>query len=141
MADDRAFLHTIMRGLVLRNFPKQECAAREIAEFWAGGPVDHVDVGGFSRKMNGTREWSLFDAFALMQLTGSRRLLEIMGEHLGDPAINNAPPAILAARAAKESGEAVAAALEDGDPANIEQQCREAEEAFRLIRLRRGTAA
>jgi len=60
MADQRTYLHTLVRGIVVKNFSgKQNCAAREIAEYWAGRELDdaEVDYGGFSRKMNNTREF------------------------------------------------------------------------------------
>lgn len=135
MRDERAFFHALMRGLVARHFPKQANAALEIADLW-GGEVDH---GGFSRKMNGSREWALSDAVALMRITGSRRIAEAMLDVLEEHEAPTGSPTALAGRAAKEAGEAVAAALALGDPAEIQRECMEAEEAFRMIRL--GAAA
>jgi hypothetical protein len=138
MADQRAYLNTLMRSMIQRHFRgNQSCAAREIAEYWSGREMDEreVDIGGFSRKCNGTREFSLNDAFALMSITGSRRLLKAIGEMLECEAQPSLPRTELAARAAKEAGEAVAAAIGDGDPACIAKEAGEAENEFRKIRV------
>ncbi len=137
MADQRSYLHTLIRGLVVRHFPrKQNCAAQEIAEFWAGRALEpqEVDFGGFSRKMNGSRAFDIFDLFAIIQITGDSRVLQAFDEvHEG-----NLPPSlslpVLAARAAKESGESVAMAIEGGDLAEIAKEAGEAEAAHRGIR-------
>ena len=137
MANQRTYLHTLIRGLVVRHFPgKQNCAAREIAEFWAGHALEdcEVDFGGFSRKMNGSRAFDVYDLFALIQITGDKRPIAAFG----DVQEGNVPPSIpmpvLAARAAKESGEAVSAAIEGGDLGEIAMEAGEAEAAHREIR-------
>ena len=137
MANQRTYLHTLIRGLVVRHFPgKQNCAAREIHEFWAGRSVEdgEVDFGGFSRKMNGTRAFDVYDLFALIQITGDKRPLDAFGEVQEGNVPPSIPMAALAARAAKESGESVSAAIEGGDLAEIAMEAGEAEMAHREIR-------
>jgi hypothetical protein len=150
MADQRAYLNTLIRSMIQRHFRgNQSCAAREIAEYWSGREMHEreVDFGGFSRKCNGSREFSLNDAFALMSITGSRRLLRVIEELLECEDKSFPPRTVLAARAAKEAGEAVAAAIGGGDPATIAQEAGEAEAEFRRIRaqaeaeMRRDTPA
>ncbi|MFV1728640.1 hypothetical protein VWY34_15465 [Phaeobacter sp. JH20_02] len=137
MANQRNYLHTLFRGLVVRHFPgKQNCAARELAEFWAGRELDdsEVDYGGFSRKMNGSRAFDIYDLFALIRITGDKRILLPYGEADEGDLPPSIPMPVLAARAAKESGESVSAAIEGGDLAEIAREAGEAEAAHRKIR-------
>ncbi|MFV1530591.1 hypothetical protein [Phaeobacter sp. JH209A] len=137
MANQRNYLHTLIRGLVVRYFPgKQNCAAREIAEFWAGRGLEDsdVDFGGFSRKMNGSRAFDVYDLFALVQITGDKRPLLAFNEVQEGNLPPSIPMPVLAARAAKESGESVSAAIEGGDLAEIAREAGEAEAAHRKIR-------
>ncbi|WP_291733654.1 hypothetical protein [Leisingera sp. F5] len=137
MADQRAYLHTLVRGIVAKHFPgKQNCAAREIAEFWAGRELeDHeVDYGGFSRKMKGSREFSLNDVVALMSITGSRRIITVLQQMQDQMQAPLEPREALAAAAAKEAGEAVAAAIGTHDNSIVAKKAGDAEAAFRRIR-------
>ena len=129
MADERAYFHSLMRGMVKKHYPnKQNCAAREIAEFWAGHDLDdsEVDYGGFSRKMNGSREWSINDLLALTSITGSQRVVQAINRRDRDETGAADSVHILAARAAKESGEGIEAALSEE---NLSQAYAEADEA------------
>ena len=139
MADERAYFQSLIRGIVLRHFHrKQNCAAREIAEFWAGRDLeDHeVDYGGFSRKMNGSRGWLFEDVLALISITGSARILDAMRERGRCEALPGDALHILAAMASKEGGEGVAAALDERDLQKAFTEAEEAELAFRNLKLR-----
>ncbi|SDE90722.1 hypothetical protein [Limimaricola pyoseonensis] len=114
MPDSRSYLHTLMRGAVRKHFPKQACAALEIAEYW-GGIGATVDYAAFSRKMNGTREWALADAVAIYHLTGSQRILDaIKAEGSDDQPTDPSALLNLAADLIKEGGEGSAALIEAG---------------------------
>lgn len=137
MADQRSYLHALVRGIVAKHFPnKQNCAAREIAEYWAGRELEdqEVNFGGFSRKMNGSLEFSLNDVVALMAITGSRRIVTVLDQMQEQAQACLEPRDALAASAAKEAGEAVAAAIGAQDLSMIAKESGDAEVAFRRIR-------
>lgn len=80
MADPRAQIHTLMRSLVNRHFPKQANAAKEMADFWhpTGDAGEDYDTADLSRKMNGSRQWTVADVMALQAITGSTRVTDAM---------------------------------------------------------------
>jgi len=122
MADPRAQVHALMRGLVTRHFPNQQSAAKEIADFWhpTGDCGDVFDTADLSRKMNGSRTWSYTDIIALQAITGSRRVSDAIGavgQEAGGSKAGDAVTILQHARALiKEGGEGASAlvALEDG---------------------------
>lgn len=137
MADDRAYFHTLLRGLVLRHYPgKQNCAAREIAEYWAGHELHdrEVDYGGFSRKMNGSREWTFYDVLALASITGSQRVWDAVRERERQFAPPTESRTSLVAKAAKESGEGVEHALSEGDLHQAFSEADDAERAWSAVK-------
>ena len=114
MPDARRTVHAMMRGLVASHFPTQQSAAKEIADFFAGpgGAGDQFDPADLSRKMNGTRQWTLNDAIALQALSGTDRISQAIA-----PEVAEAPPretvSLLAhaGRLVKEAGEGTSALL------------------------------
>mgnify|MGYP000135174301 CR=1 FL=1 len=137
MADQRSYLHTLVRGIVAKHFPnKQNCAAREIAEYWADRELEdqEVNYGGFSRKMNGSLEFTLNDVVALMAITGSRRIITVLDQMQQQAQACLEPREALAASAAKEAGEAVSAAIGAKDISMVAKEAGDAENAFRRIR-------
>lgn len=138
MADERAYFHSLMRGMVVKHYPKQNCAAREIAEFWAGRSLEYeeVDYGGFSRKMRGSREWSINDFLALTSITGSQRVVQAINSRDSENIGAADSVHILTARAAKESGEGIEAALSDQDLAKAYAEADEAVNAWEALRDR-----
>jgi len=69
-----------------------------------------------------------------MAITGSRRLIRVLDEMFSDVRTPSEPRAALVGAAAKESGEAVASAIGEGDPAKVAKEAGDAEAAFRRIR-------
>lgn len=125
MPNPQAQIHTLMRGIVRRSFPQgqggQQSAAKEIADFWSptGDCGDHYDTADLSRKMNGTRRWTIEDAIALEAISGSTRVTDAMRQIAhGEEAVATNHLATLehAAKLIKESGEGATAlmALETG---------------------------
>ncbi|MEO1108281.1 MAG: hypothetical protein AAFX90_10195 [Pseudomonadota bacterium] len=80
MADPRAQIHALMRGLINKHFPTQQSAAKEMADFWhpTGDCGSTFDTADLSRKMNGTRQWTYCDVIAAQALTGSKRITQTM---------------------------------------------------------------
>lgn len=80
MADPRAQIHALMRGLINKHFPTQQSAAKEMADFWhaTGDCGDAYDTADLSRKMNGSRQWSVCDVIAVQSITGSHRVTDAM---------------------------------------------------------------
>lgn len=120
MADPRANIHALMRGLVARYFPSQQSAAKEMADFWhpTGNAGDDYDTADLSRKMNGSRQWTVNDVIALQSIAGSTRVTDAMaeGRKAGKPQ-RDPLTALQHARAlVHENGEGVEAlmALHDG---------------------------
>ena len=114
MADARRTVHAIMRGLVTSHFPTQQSAAKEMADFHAGpgGAGDHFDPADLSRKMNGTRSWTIGDVIALQALTGTDRISVAMVPDLSDPTPEGAVSVLAhAGRLVKEAGEGTSALL------------------------------
>ncbi|WP_370286973.1 hypothetical protein [Pseudooceanicola nanhaiensis] len=122
MADPRAQVHALMRGLVTRHFPSQQSAAKEMGDFWhpTGDCGDGFDTADLSRKMNGSRTWTFTDIIALQAITGSTRVTDAMaavGQDAGGPKAGDAVTILQHARALiKEGSEGASAlvALEDG---------------------------
>lgn len=79
MADPRSQIHALMRGMVKRHFGTAQSAAKEMADYWhpTGNAGNDFDTADLSRKMNGSRRWTIEDAIALSALTGSRRIIEV----------------------------------------------------------------
>ncbi|EYD71783.1 hypothetical protein [Limimaricola hongkongensis] len=147
MPDSRSYLHTLMRGAVRKHFPKQACAALEIAEYW-GGAGASADYAAFSRKMNGTREWSLSDAVAIYHLTGSRRILDAIQSE-GSDDLPTDPAALLAHATSliKEGGEGAAALIDAGQGGCLDEAeaqlvdiAEAAARALAAVRAMRGAA-
>lgn len=135
---NRKHIHTAIRALVRSHFDTQNSAAEAIALYWSGKGLDDtkVDYGGFSHKMHGTRPWSIDDMVALMQITGCSTPLRVIANGLdASQGAADADPMTQAATAAKEAGEAVAAAIRGDDDAVVIQEATEAEIAMRNIRV------
>ena len=116
MANTRLAMNALMRGLVKRHYPdKQNVAAREIQSFIEGREVrlEDTDIGGFSRKMNGTREWTMMDVVAIQALTNSTRITDAIDEdHVPSTDEKLTSLLQLASHLVKESGEGVAAVMD-----------------------------
>lgn len=136
MADERTHLHNVMCNLVDEFDNSHAATACAIEEYWQGKDFDYekVDLGGFSRKYKGSRDYSLFDAFALMAISGRRTVLKEMNDLLDRLPGPSHSRRELASLAAKEAGEAVSVAISDGDLSQIAKEAGEAEVAFRKIR-------
>ena len=114
MPDARRTVHAMMRGLVASHFPTQQSAAKEMADFHAGpgGAGDHFDPADLSRKMNGTRSWTIGDVIALQALTGTDRISVAMVPDLSDPTPEGAVSVLAhAGRLVKEAGEGTSALM------------------------------
>lgn len=114
MADPRATVHALMRGLVNRHFKTQQSAAKEIADYWhpMGNCGDDYDTADLSRKMNGSRRWTTDDVMALAAITGSNRVTDAMrgaGEATGP--CNTLSALSHARNIVKEHGEGIAALI------------------------------
>lgn len=131
-------IQTSIRALVQSHFDTQNSAAESVALYWSGKGLDDtsVDYGGWSHKMKGTRPWSVNDLVALMAITGCSTPLRVIANGLErGQAAPDVDPMEQAAKAAKEAGEAVAAAVRGDDDAVIIQEATEAEIAMRDIRV------
>ncbi|WP_373354098.1 hypothetical protein [Pseudoroseicyclus sp. CXY001] len=118
MPDPRQSIHALLRGLVLR-LGKQDAAAKMMADYWSEtGSAAVWDAGDLSRKMHGTRRWTIDDMLALQALTGSTAVTDLVCE-LGQ--VTSSAPGLSgiqhATRLIKEHGEASVALLEGGDAA------------------------
>ena len=104
----------MMRGLVASHFPTQQSAAKEIADFFAGpgGAGDHFDPADLSRKMNGTRQWTLNDAIALQALSGTDRISQAIAPEVAEAAPRETVSLLAhAGRLVKEAGEGTSALM------------------------------
>ena len=99
--------------------------SRHLAEFY--GRDKKQDNSSVSRKIHGTRDWTLMDLFILCGKHRDAAPLKAILEELDfDATDHDATYQECAAAAAKECGEAVAAAISANDPASIIQETTEA---------------
>lgn len=125
MADPRAKIHARMRGMVKRHFDNAQQAAKEMADFWhpTGNAGDDFETSDLSRKMSGSRRWTLDDAVALMSITGSRAVIEVMEEALkGEKAPQEAQSLLACAyELVKEHGEGLTALMQANEGGCLEE--------------------
>ena len=125
MADPRAHIHTLMRGIVLTAYNGvQQDAAKAMGDFWhpLGNCGNDFNTADLSRKMSGTRRWAFDDIMALQALAGTRRVSDAIGRFgVSEVAPAVQPAQVHAQRLIKESGEAVSAlvALINGGDAGV----------------------
>ncbi|WP_299945302.1 hypothetical protein [uncultured Ruegeria sp.] len=115
MADPRAQIHALMRGLINRHFPTQQSAAKEIADFWhpTGDCGDSYDTADLSRKMNGSRQWTACDVMAVQAIAGSRRVTDVMeAARQADAPVDTISNLQLCKSLLKESSEGASAMME-----------------------------
>jgi hypothetical protein len=125
MADPRAHIHTLMRGIVLTAYNGvQQDAAKAMGDFWhpLGNCGNDFNTADLSRKMSGTRRWAYDDIMALQALAGTRRVSDAMGRVAATEVTPPAQPVQdHAQRLIKESSEAVSAliAMINGGSADV----------------------